>query len=174
MLPTLYLYNIQYCIIVCIIIIVLNNVLAHTRWRDSWCCIIIHKGIKRSIFSILKKCRTLNPFEKLILFSKRHVIIVFYCRLSECYFANKGSATVLCSPTSHHQQPQQHRRKRHHHHSHPHRHQSLSAPASSRVPADEDEMQTRANDIQAHLQSMFHILRPDDSLNMVCNIHISL
>lgn len=93
-------------------------------------------------------------------------------RLSECYFANKGSAAVLCSLTSHQQQQQQpqqqSRRKRHHHHSlHPHRHQSLSAPASSRMSAGEDEMQTRANDIQAHLQSMFHILRPDDSLNMV-------
>jgi hypothetical protein len=93
-------------------------------------------------------------------------------RLSECYFANKGSAAVLCSLTSHQQQQQQPqqqpRRKRHHHHSlHPHRHQSLSAPASSRLSSGEDEMQTRANDIQAHLQSMFHILRPDDSLNMV-------
>lgn len=102
------------------------------------------------------------------------MIIVFLHRLSECYFANKGSAAVLCSPTSHHQQPQQTRRKRHHHHSHPHRHQSLSAPASSRLPAGEDEMQTRANDIQAHLQSMFHILRPDDSLNMVCVIYFCL
>jgi len=93
-------------------------------------------------------------------------------RLSECYFANKGSTAVLCSLSSHQQQQQQPqqqpRRKRHHHNSpHPHRHQSLSAPASSRLSAGEDEMQTRANDIQAHLQSMFHILRPDDSLNMV-------
>lgn len=94
----------------------------------------------------------------------------FVHRLSECYFANKGSAALLCSPKLHHQQQhqQQPRRKRHHHHSHPHRHQSLSAPASSRLSASEDEMQSRANDIQAHLQSMFHILRPDDSLNMVC------
>ncbi|XP_060864165.1 protein phosphatase Slingshot [Metopolophium dirhodum] len=96
-------------------------------------------------------------------------------RLSECYFANKGSAAVLCSLTSHQQQQQQpqqqSRRKRHHHHSlHPHRHQSLSAPASSRISAGEDEMQTRANDIQAHLQSMFHILRPDDSLNMAVKL----
>lgn len=102
-------------------------------------------------------------------------IIMFECfvhRLSECYFANKGSAALLCSPKLHHQQQhqQQPRRKRHHHHSHPHRHQSLSAPASSRLSASEDEMQSRANDIQAHLQSMFHILRPDDSLNMVCII----
>ncbi|VVC27932.1 Hypothetical protein CINCED_3A018736 [Cinara cedri] len=98
-------------------------------------------------------------------------------RLSECYFANKGSATVLCSPKSHHQQeqqqqPQLRRKRQHHHHSpHPHRHQSLSAPASScRLSAGEDEMQTRANDIQAHLQSMFHILRPDDSLNMAVKL----
>lgn len=74
---------------------------------------------------------------------------------------------MLCSPKLHHQQ-QPPRRRRHHHHSH-NRHQSQSAPAvSSRIPASEDEMQTtRSSDIQAHLQSMFHILRPDDSLNMV-------
>lgn len=102
---------------------------------------------------------------------------ILFLRLSECYFANKGSAAVLCSPMSHHQQPQQpSRRKRHHHHTHSHRHQSLSAPASSsnRMSASEDEMQTRANDIQAHLQSMFHILRADDSLNMVRNINFKI
>ncbi|XP_025199392.1 protein phosphatase Slingshot isoform X3 [Melanaphis sacchari] len=94
-------------------------------------------------------------------------------RLSECYFANKGSAAVLCSLTSHQQQQpqQQSRRKRHHHQSqHSHRHHSQSAPSSSRLSAGEDEMQTRANDIQAHLQSMFHILRPDDSLNMAVKL----
>ncbi|XP_050436056.1 protein phosphatase Slingshot isoform X2 [Adelges cooleyi] len=89
-------------------------------------------------------------------------------RLSECYFANKGTTSaVLCSPKSHHQQP---RRKRHHHHSHHNRHQSASAPLSNKMSASEDEMQTRANDIQAHLQSMFHILRSDDSLNMAVKL----
>ncbi|XP_050535370.1 protein phosphatase Slingshot isoform X2 [Daktulosphaira vitifoliae] len=87
-------------------------------------------------------------------------------RLSECYFANKGTTSaVLCSPKSHHQQI---RRKRHHHHHS--RHQSMSAPASGRKSANENEMQSRANDIQAHLQSMFHILRPDDSLNMAVKL----
>lgn len=69
-----------------------------------------------------------------VVFNKRLLIYLFFCSLSECYFAGKGAALVLPAAEA----------------------QKACKPAGA-----------NGSNIQKHLQSMFYLLRPEETLKMV-------
>lgn len=74
---------------------------------------------------------------------------VFYCSLNECYFAGKGAALMLGSNE---------------------RLQRGDGRRFSQISHELSASQTSigsSSDIQQHLQSMFYLLRPEETLKMV-------
>jgi protein phosphatase slingshot len=98
-------------------------------------------------------------FCPLVVMNKRILIrmpschaILFVCSLSECYFAGKGAALVL--------PPNERLRPSASNNTNSNSGNSNGGHHSRRVSAS-------GSDIQQHLQSMFYLLRPEETLKMV-------
>jgi len=86
--------------------------------------------------------------------------LLSFCSLSECYFAGKGAALVL--PPNERLRPSASNST------------NSNSGSSSNVSSNGGHQSRRVSasgsDIQQHLQSMFYLLRPEETLKMVSTL----